>query len=60
MEPSLAAQLAKFVVQTSYPEIPKEVVDFTKGLVQKRLPGPWLDRRHLPDGRLPPSSNHEI
>ncbi len=50
MEPSLAAQLAKFVVQTSYPEIPKEVVDFTKGLVLKTVAG-TLAGSATPSGR---------
>src|SRR4030042_345708 len=32
MCPQIATQLAKFVVETRYSDIPKEVVDFTRGL----------------------------
>jgi 2-methylcitrate dehydratase PrpD len=47
---SIASQLAKFIVQTSYPEIPKEVVDFTKGLVLKTVAG-TLAGSATPSGR---------
>ena len=50
MEPSIASQLAKFVVETRYPEIPKEVVDFTKGLVLKTVAG-TLAGSATPSGR---------
>ena len=50
MVPSLAGQLAKFVVETRYPEIPKEVVDFTKGLVLKTVAG-TLAGSATPSGR---------
>ena len=50
MEPSIASQLAKFVVQTRYPEIPKEVVNFTKGLVLKTVAG-TLAGSATPSGR---------
>ena len=50
MDPSLAGQLAKFVVETRYPEIPKEVVDFTKGLVLKTVAG-TLAGSATPSGR---------
>ena len=50
MGPSIASQLAKFVVQTSYPEIPKEVVNFIKGLVLKTVAG-TLAGSATPSGR---------
>ena len=35
----ITTQLAKFVVETTYPEIPEEITNFTKGLVLKTVAG---------------------
>ena len=50
MCPQIATQLAKFVVETRYSDIPKEVVDFTKGLVLKTVAG-TLAGSATPSGR---------
>jgi 2-methylcitrate dehydratase PrpD len=39
MSTEIANQLARFVVETRYPEIPEEVVEFTKGLALKTTAG---------------------
>ncbi len=50
MCPQIATELAKFVVETRYSEIPKEVVDFTKGLLLKTVAG-TLAGSATPSGR---------
>ncbi len=39
MDTKITTQLAKFVTETRYPEIPREIVNFTKGLVLKTVAG---------------------
>ena len=39
METKIIPELAKFVTETKYPNIPGEIVDFTKGLVLKTVAG---------------------
>ncbi len=39
MCPQIATELAKFVVETRYSDIPQDVVDFTKGLMLKTVAG---------------------
>ena len=39
MEKEIAQQLAEFSIQTRYEDIPKEVIDFTKGLTLKTVAG---------------------
>jgi len=46
----IASQLAKFVVETKYPQIPEDVVSFTKGLVLKTVAG-TLAGSTTPSGR---------
>jgi len=50
MSPQVATQLAKFVVQTKFSDIPKDVVDFTKGLLLKTVAG-TLAGSATPSGR---------
>jgi 2-methylcitrate dehydratase PrpD len=39
MSKEIGTQLARFVVDTSYPDIPKEILEFTKGLILKTTAG---------------------
>lgn len=39
MSTEISKQLAKFIVETRYPEIPEEIINFTKGLVLKTVGG---------------------
>ena len=50
MTSNVATQLAKFVVQTRFSDIPKEVVDFAKGLMLKTVAGS-LAGSATPSGR---------
>jgi 2-methylcitrate dehydratase PrpD len=46
----ISTQLARFVVETRYPEIPEEITNFTKGLVLKTVAG-TLAGSITPSGR---------
>jgi len=50
MTRQITTQLAKFVVETTYPEIPEEIINFTKGLVLKTVAG-MLAGSITPSGR---------
>jgi 2-methylcitrate dehydratase PrpD len=50
MCPQIATELAKFVVETRYSDIPQDVVDFTKGLMLKTVAG-TLAGSATPSGR---------
>ncbi len=50
MNPQVATKLAKFVVQTKFSDIPKDVVDFAKGLLLKTVAG-TLAGSATPSGR---------
>lgn len=39
MTRQITTQLAKFIVETKYPDIPEEITNFTKGLVLKTIAG---------------------
>ncbi len=50
MDTQVAQELAKFVVETKYSEIPEEVAKFAKGLVLKTVAG-MLAGSIMPSGR---------
>ncbi len=39
MDTKITTEFAKFVTETKYPDIPREIVDFTKGLLLKTVAG---------------------
>lgn len=66
MSTEIAYQLAKLVVETKYPEIPAEVVNFTKGLTLKTtagmtagsaMPSPRKLAKIIKDRKLPEDVN---
>jgi 2-methylcitrate dehydratase PrpD len=66
MSTEIAYQLAKWVVETKYPEIPPEVVNFTKGLTLKTtagmtagsaMPSPRKMAKIIRDRKLPEDVN---
>ena len=57
MSKEIGMKLANFVVETSYPEIPKETIDFTKALILKTTAGMVAGVLH--GGRQKDGENHE-
>lgn len=61
MGTEIATRLAKFVAETKYSEIPREVIDFTKGLTMKTVAGMVAGSRK-PSGKKMAKiiRNHEL